>query len=41
MNISIDGKQVYVYTNNKEIDPTRQSVVFIHGAGFDHSVYNR
>jgi pimeloyl-ACP methyl ester carboxylesterase len=39
MNISIDGKQVYVYTNNKEIDPTRQSVVFIHGAGFDHSVW--
>ena len=39
MNISIDGKQVYVYTNNKEIDSARQSVVFVHGAGFDHSVW--
>ena len=32
-------KDTYVYTNNKTVDPAKPSLVFIHGAGFDHSVW--
>ena len=39
MKLVASGKDTYVYTNNKAIDPAKPSVVFIHGAGFDHSVW--
>lgn len=39
MKLRINEEQVYLYTNNKDIDPTKPSVMFIHGAGFDHSVW--
>ena len=39
MNISIDNNEVYLYTNNRTPDPAKPSVVFVHGAGFDHSVW--
>ena len=39
MKLGINEEQVYLYTNNKDIDPTKPSVMFIHGAGFDHSVW--
>lgn len=39
MKFKINNEQVYVYTNNKEIDPAKPSIMFIHGAGFDHSVW--
>ena len=39
MKLRINEEQVYLYTNNKDIDPTKSSVMFIHGAGFDHSVW--
>lgn len=39
MKLVASGKDTYVYTNNKIIDPAKPSVVFIHGAGFDHSVW--
>lgn len=39
MKVSVSDKQTYIYTNNKALDPSKRSVVFIHGAGFDHSVW--
>ena len=39
MKLVSSGKDTYVYTNNKTVDPTKPSLVFIHGAGFDHSVW--
>ena len=39
MKLTINNEQVYLYTNNKEIDSSKPSVMFIHGAGFDHSVW--
>ena len=39
MKLTINNETAYLYTNNKEIDSAKPSVVFIHGAGFDHSVW--
>ena len=39
MKIKVQGEDAYCYTNNREIDPARESVVFIHGAGMDHTVW--
>lgn len=37
MNFAIDGKQVFAYTAAHAIDAARPTVVFLHGAGLDHS----
>jgi pimeloyl-ACP methyl ester carboxylesterase len=37
MNLAVEGKAVYAYTANHDVDPARRTVVFIHGAGLDHS----
>jgi pimeloyl-ACP methyl ester carboxylesterase len=37
MNLAIDGKQVFAYTAAHQIDAAKPSVVFVHGAGLDHS----
>ena len=37
MNFSIEGKQAFAYTAAHEIDLNKPTVVFIHGAGLDHS----
>jgi len=37
MNFAVDGKQVFAYTAAHAIDAARPSVVFLHGAGLDHS----
>jgi pimeloyl-ACP methyl ester carboxylesterase len=37
MNFTVDGKALYAYTANHDIDPARRTLVFIHGAGLDHS----
>ena len=39
MNLEVDGKRAYAYTAAHDIDPAKPSVVFVHGAGFDHSLY--
>lgn len=39
MKLVVSGTDTYVYTNNKAIDASKPSIVFIHGAGFDHSVW--
>lgn len=37
MNLRVDGRGAFAYTAAHEIDPARRSVVFVHGAGLDHS----
>ncbi|VVE26298.1 alpha/beta hydrolase [Pandoraea horticolens] len=39
MNLDIAGKNVYAYTAGKSIDPEQPTVVFLHGAQHDHSVW--
>lgn len=39
MKLDVCGATVYCYTNNREIDPGKDSTVFVHGAGMDHSVW--
>jgi pimeloyl-ACP methyl ester carboxylesterase len=37
VNFEVDGRAVYAYTANHALDPAKRSVVFLHGAGLDHS----
>jgi pimeloyl-ACP methyl ester carboxylesterase len=39
MRTTVLGNDVYAYTGSRAIDATRPSVVFVHGAGNDHSVW--
>jgi pimeloyl-ACP methyl ester carboxylesterase len=37
--LQVEGQQAYCYTGGKQFDATRPTVVFIHGAQNDHSVW--
>jgi len=37
VNLTVDGKAVFAYTANHPLDRAKRTVVFIHGAGLDHS----
>lgn len=39
MRVDVDGRQVYCYTGTRPVDPARSTVVFVHGAANDHSVF--
>jgi len=39
MKVSIDDQPVYIATGNREPDPQKPSVVFIHGTGQDHTIW--
>jgi pimeloyl-ACP methyl ester carboxylesterase len=39
MHVTVNGSEVFVATGGKEFDAAKPSVVFLHGAGFDHSVW--
>jgi len=39
MHVQIGGGGVYCYTGTRPIDPSRPTVVFVHGAANDHSVF--
>jgi pimeloyl-ACP methyl ester carboxylesterase len=39
MEITLDDHQAYAYTAGGAIDPGRDTVVFVHGAGLDHTVW--
>src|SRR4249919_3894281 len=39
MRIELSGKTVYAYTGTKPLIPGQRSVMFIHGAANDHSVW--
>lgn len=39
LQLRIDNKMAYAATGNREIDPDFASVIFVHGAGMDHTVW--
>ena len=39
MRLTVDGQSVFVYTGNREHIHNQSAVVFIHGAGLDHTVW--
>lgn len=39
MNLTIDGADVFIATGGRPADPSLPAIVFLHGAGFDHSVW--
>jgi pimeloyl-ACP methyl ester carboxylesterase len=39
MKLEVDGKTAFAYTANHAIDPARPTVVFVHGAGLEHSAF--
>lgn len=39
MLITVDGQQTYAYTGARDLDPAQPAVLFVHGAGLDHSVW--
>jgi pimeloyl-ACP methyl ester carboxylesterase len=39
VNFEVEGKRAFAYTAAHELDPAKPSVVFVHGAGLDHSSF--
>lgn len=39
MQLAVGSKQVFVGTGGREFDPSLPAIVFLHGAGMDHSVW--
>jgi pimeloyl-ACP methyl ester carboxylesterase len=39
MKVQVEGREAYAYTGGKPFDATLPCVVFVHGAGHDHSGY--
>ena len=39
MKFTVDGHSTYGYTGARALDPSLPSVVFVHGAGLDHTVW--
>ena len=39
MKLEVGGQGSYCYTHYRDVDPGRESVLFIHGAGMDHTVW--
>ncbi len=39
MKIKHDNRDVYIYTGGEDYKPGRESVVFVHGAGMNHTVW--
>ncbi len=37
--LNADGRRAYAYTANHPVDPAKRTVVFLHGAANDHSVW--
>lgn len=40
MHIALDNAQYYAYTGTRELNPVLETVVFVHGASMDHSVWS-
>lgn len=39
MYLNVNGQNVFAATGGKDFDPSKPAVVFLHGAGFDHSTW--
>lgn len=40
MELTVDGKRIFAATGGKPYDPSLPTVVFIHGTGMDHTIWN-
>jgi pimeloyl-ACP methyl ester carboxylesterase len=40
MELAVDGRRVFAATGGRAFDPGKPTVVFVHGAGMDHTVWN-
>ncbi len=41
MQVTVDGARVYIQTGGQPLDPAKPTVLFLHGAGMDHSVWGQ
>jgi pimeloyl-ACP methyl ester carboxylesterase len=39
VNFAVDGRQAFAYTAAHALDPAKPTIVFVHGAGLDHSLF--
>jgi pimeloyl-ACP methyl ester carboxylesterase len=39
MELNVDGRRVYAATGGRPFDPAQPAVIFVHGAGCDHTVW--
>jgi pimeloyl-ACP methyl ester carboxylesterase len=39
MDLTVDGKTVLAFTNGRNFAPEKPTILFVHGAGMDHSVW--
>jgi len=39
MILTVDGQEVFAATGGRAFDPAQQSILFVHGAGMDHTVW--
>ncbi len=39
MELTVDGRKVYAATGGRPFDPAKPAVLFVHGAGMDHTVW--
>jgi pimeloyl-ACP methyl ester carboxylesterase len=39
VNFAVDGRQAFAYTAAHALDPAKPTVMFVHGAGLDHSLF--
>ncbi|MGA8258861.1 MAG: alpha/beta hydrolase [Arenicellales bacterium] len=39
MIITVEQRQAYAYTGSRDLDPGRETILFVHGAALDHTVW--
>ncbi len=39
MEITVDGRKAFIFTNGRDFAPEKPTILFVHGAGMDHSVW--
>jgi pimeloyl-ACP methyl ester carboxylesterase len=39
VNLAVDGQQAFAYTAAHAVEPAKPTIVFVHGAGLDHSLF--
>jgi pimeloyl-ACP methyl ester carboxylesterase len=39
VNLALEGRKAFAYTAAHDLDPKKPSMVFVHGAGLDHSLF--
>lgn len=39
MMINVNGDDAFVFTNGRDFDPEKPTILFVHGAGMDHSIW--